>query len=135
VEAEPGDDDYADKRYYAFNWSLEGDDGMYDEVNKVLRLIDRKVVEEVLGKYTGDDVEQVKNAKSLVLETSLDVLKKLEAAGLFGKRTKKRFVSLQIADSENEIMQRSARELNAKSVFEECKSVFPYFDPDSFEDE
>jgi hypothetical protein len=127
LRLEPDDEDYALKRFRAEEWVLDEDYGLFTEVQRTLGAIDKKVTDVLLSRYTGDDVDQVENATELVLEAGLEILQKLEAAGHFGPRTDKRFVSFVIAHGgDHPFVGRGVKLLNSASIYREYEAAFPY---------
>jgi hypothetical protein len=94
---------YNFNRYFAVEWKESGF-GKFDSVNKLL------------NKLFESHCDERSELREDILNLCLDVLSQLERDGLFGPRTTKRFVGICIGDSSDEVMLKSVKRLNSRSV-------------------
>ncbi len=105
IEVGPDNKMYNYYRYLAVEWSEWDDFGLFDDVNKIV------------AEIHADDVIEFSDKREAVLRVCLKVMCDLEAGGLFGPQTDERFVVICLADSDDDIMMKSAELLNSPSTF------------------
>jgi hypothetical protein len=106
------DEMYAYYRYGAVEWSNFEDFGIVDDANNLLT------------KIMGCDHPEWVDRRQEVLEACLITLSELEKSNLFGPKDSGRFVAICIADSDDPIMENSAKLLNCASAFEAYAKEF-----------
>lgn len=92
--------------YYRFGpheWNDWDDFGLFVDVNQALK-----------GLCDSLDFDSF---RSQSLEVSFEVLRELQADGLFGPKSENRYVVLWLSDSADPIMDRAAKELNCPSIY------------------
>jgi len=99
------DDMYFYYRYGAVEWANFDDFGMFDEVNA-----------ELLSIMDCDPPEWAER-RGEILEICLNVLSALEHEGMFGSKDSNRFVVICLSDSDDPIMNKSAKELNGEKTY------------------
>lgn len=102
----PEDPLYSYYKYGPHEWSEWSDRGLFDEANALLKVL-----------YT-ENQHDFPGFRKAALEAALNVLKELEAEGLFGPRDSHRFIVLWLSDSGDPIMGRAAQELNNSQVYD-----------------
>ena len=85
---------------------------MFEEVNKII------------AKSYDDMEENFYEFKQGVFNVSLQAMKELEQEGLFGPKTDERFLVIWVSDSNDEIINISAKQLNTQRVYKEFASEF-----------
>jgi len=112
ITAPESDEMYAYYRYGAVEWEHFEDFGIFDDVNNELSSI--------------MDCEHPKwsERRSSVLNACLDVLYDLEQDGLFGPKESNRFVVICLSDSDDAIMDKSAKLLNSVDIYESYAKEF-----------
>jgi phage/plasmid-associated DNA primase len=85
---------------------------MFEEVNRIISKYDEELEEEFV-KFKKD-----------ILNTLLQAMKELEYEGLSGTKTDERFLVIWLSDSDDEIINISAKQLNTQKVYKEFASEF-----------
>ncbi len=106
ISVDPSDRMYNYYRYGAVEWSEQDDFGLFDAVNTVV------------GQIHDIDSVEFADKRQAVLRTAMDVLCELDAEGVFGPKSDKRFVAVCVADSDEPIMLESVERLNTPAVLE-----------------
>lgn len=107
-----GEPDYIYYRLSPDEWSDWDDFGMFDQVNRII------------NQYGQDMEEHFSKFKKEVLGQALQALLELEAEGLFGPKNDQRFLVVWLSDSNDEIINTSAKKLISKKVYEVYASEF-----------
>ena len=97
-------------RFGPHEWHHFDDFGLFDEVNKLLKLL-----------YDSFEFSLYRKQS---LEAAFQTLRQLEAEGLFGPRSNNRFVVLWVVDSCDPIMEEAAAALNSPAIFEAYSDVY-----------
>lgn len=98
------DPQYAYYRYGPHEWSEWDDFGLFDDANRILRALYEQ--KQSFGEY-----------RQKALATAREVLNVLESEGLFGPREADRFVVLWLSDSNDPVMNATAKELNSTETY------------------
>ena len=106
------DEMYRYYKYIAVEWANFDDFGIFDGVNSLLANI------------MDCDHPEWEERRQEVLEICLNTLFELDKNNLFGSKDSGRFIAICIADSNDPIMDRSAKLLNQSSVYEAYAKEF-----------
>ena len=106
------DEMYDYYKYGAVEWANFEDFGIFDGVNSLL------------AKIMDCDHPEWMEKRREVLEVCLATLSELEESNLFGPKDSGRFIAICIADSDDPIMEKSARLLNNSNVYKAYAKEF-----------
>jgi hypothetical protein len=104
IPCDPTDPTYGYYKYGPHEWSNFNDFGLFDEANREL-------------KFLNDGTLSFDDWRSGALQAALQALRELETEGLFGPRSDERYVVLWLSDSDDQIMNKAAKELNSATVY------------------
>lgn len=112
ITVEINDDMYNYYRYSPDEWNEWNDFGIFDDVNQIIKELHSKsyVIFEEL--------------KEKILNQSLQAMKELDENGMFGAKNDERFLIIWVSDSDDRIMNISAKQLNTSKAYEEYVSEF-----------
>lgn len=119
IEGKKSDSNYIYYKYGVDEWSNWEDFKMFEEVNAIIT----KYYDDMEEDYDEMD-EKYDELKQGIFNASLQVMKELEQEGLFGPKTDGRFLVIWVSDSDDEIINISAKQLNTKKVYQEFASEF-----------
>jgi len=112
ITVSESDEMYAYYKYGAVEWSNFEGFGTFDGVNNLLT------------KIMDCDHPEWAERRQEVLEACLSTLSELDKSNLFGPKDSGRFIAICIADSDDPIMEKSAKLLNNSSVYEAYAKEF-----------
>jgi len=104
IEVSSSDEMYSYYRYGAIEWQHFDDYGLFDEVNTWLTQF-------------MDCEDEWADRKQQILKACLDELIALDNSGIFGAKDSGRFIAICLTDSDDPIMDHSAKELNSSEVY------------------
>jgi hypothetical protein len=106
------DEMYNYYKYSPDEWSEWDDFQIFDEVNQIIRELYLK------AEFTFEEI------KKYILSQLLLIMQELDENGTFGEKNDERFLIIWVSDSDNSIVNISARKLNTLKVYENYASEF-----------
>ncbi len=114
IKVDANSPDYFYYKYCPDEWCDWDDYGLFDVVNRIIRSLYNEME---------DEEDDFYHFKQSVLKQALQALKELSHEGWFGAQTDDRFLIVYLSDSNDEIMEVAAEELNTAKVYTDYMSL------------